>query len=125
MPLENPNPIVVPQTPEKAFPHLWIYNIIIHAPSTTTGHITIETLPYNGDEQIIGEGRFVETIHTSDLWEAVNEVPEVAAAMQAIIDAVIPLKNWIDAQNQPPVIPDVVNPDVVNPDVEEPISIEN
>jgi hypothetical protein len=100
MPLENPNPIVVPQTPEKAFPHLWIYNIIVHAPSTTTGHITIETLPYNGDEQIIGEGRFVETIHTSDLWEAVNEVPEVAMAMGAIFNAIEPLRIWKLAKEQ-------------------------
>ena len=105
MPIVNPNPVIVPPTPEVVYPHIWLYNIMIHAPTTNTGRITVETLPYNGDTQSIACGKYVQSIRTSDLWKAVAEVPEVAAAMQAIIDAVVPLKNWIDLQNQPPVVP--------------------
>ena len=108
MPIANPNPVTVPSTPEVVYPYIWLYNIIVHAPSTTTGRITIETLPYNGDSQAIGSGEYIQTIQTDQLWKAVAEVPEVAQAMQAIIDAVVPLKNWIDLQNQLPVVSDVV-----------------
>ncbi len=41
-------------------------------------------------------------ISTDQLWKAVSEVPEVAAAMQAILVAVVPLRTWIDAQAQTP-----------------------
>jgi len=101
MTLENPNPVVVPQVSEKVFPHLWLYNIIIHAPTTTTGRITIETLPYNATEQSIGSAQFAETIETGDLWGAVNEVPEAATAMNAIFNAIEPLRAWIAAKQQP------------------------
>jgi len=105
MPITNPNPVVIPPTPQVTYPHIWLYNIMIHAPTINTGRINIETLPYNGDIQSIASGEYVQTIQTDRLWSAVAEVPEVAQAMQAIIDAVAPLKNWIDLQNQPPVVP--------------------
>jgi hypothetical protein len=107
MPIVNPNPVIVPPTPEVVYPYIWLYNIMIHAPTIDTGRITIETLPYNADTQSIGSGDYIQTIQTDLLWQAVAEVPEVAAAMQAIIDAVEPLNNWIISQNQPPVTPEV------------------
>ena len=116
MPIINPNPVVIPPTPEVTYPHIWLYNVMIHAPSIDTGRITVEALPYNADTQSIASGDYVQRMETDQLWKAVAEVPEVAAAMQAIIDAVVPLKNWIDLQNQPPVVPDVV---------EEPVVIDN
>jgi len=108
MPINNPNPVIIPPTPEIVYPHIWLYNISVHAPTVNSGRITIETLPYNADTQSIGSRDRFQMIETDRLWSAVAEVPEVAIAMQAIIDAVMPLKNWIDAQNQPPMIPDVV-----------------
>lgn len=119
MPINNPNPVTIPPTPEVVYPHIWLYNIIIHAPTVNSGRITIETLPYNADTQSIGSGDYVQKIETTEMWRAVSEVPEVQVAMNAIFAAIEPLKNWIDAQNQPPVVPDVVveEPDVV---VEEP-----
>ena len=94
MPLQNPNPIIIPTTAEKSFPHLWLYNINIHAPSINTGRISIETLPYNSDNLEIGAGDMMIPISTDQLWEAVNEVPEVAQAMAAIFAAVEPLRDW-------------------------------
>jgi hypothetical protein len=108
MPITNPNPIIIPPTPEVTYPHIWLYNVMIHAPSIDTGRITVEALPYNADTQSIASGDYVQKIETSDLWKAVEEVPEVEQAMQAILAAVVPLKNWIDLQNQPLVVPDVV-----------------
>lgn len=105
MPLINPTPIEIPATEPKQFPHVWLSNIIVHAPSTTSGRITIECLPYNGDTGEIGEGKYMQAISTSDLWKAVEEVPEVAQAMGAIFAAIEPLKTWVAEQetleNQP------------------------
>jgi hypothetical protein len=41
-------------------------------------------------------------LHTDKLWQAVAEVPEVAAAMEAIFAAVGPLAAWIAAQQPEP-----------------------
>jgi hypothetical protein len=40
----------------------------------------------------------MEAISTGRLWEAVEQVPEVAAAMHAIFSAVEPLRAWVAAQ---------------------------
>lgn len=99
MPISNPNPLVIPSTLEQSFSDLWLYNIIIHAPSATSGRVCIETLPYNGDTQEIGSGQYMVPIQTDQLWKAADEVPEVAAAMAAIFAAVEPLRAWIDTNN--------------------------
>lgn len=98
MALTNPQTVVIPAVEEKTFPHLWIYNILIHAPTTTSGRIKIETLPYNSDTKEIGSGKDMVAIETGDLWAAVAEVPEAALAMQAIFDAVEPLRAWKEAK---------------------------
>lgn len=102
MALPNSNPIVIPSHEAKIFPHLWLYSVSIMAPDINYGKITIEQLPYNADTQEIGDGSMVMPISTDKLWEAVNEVPEVAMAMGAIFAALEPLKNWI---NKPVVVP--------------------
>jgi hypothetical protein len=109
MPLPNPNPVIIPPTPEQDFTDLWLYNIIIHAPSVDSGLIRIETLPYNADNQHIASGNYMVPIVTDQLWNAVNEVPEVEAAMNAIFAAIEPLRAWIDAQQTP--VEEIVAPD--------------
>lgn len=122
MPITNPNPVSVPAVEAKTYPHLWLYNTIVHAPSTTSGRILIETLPYNADTQEIGSGSDMVAISTDQLWKAVSEVPEVAAAMQAILAAVVPLRTWIDTQAATPeVAPEPTPQEVV---VEEATPIE-
>jgi hypothetical protein len=100
MTLNNPNPVTTEPVASKDFPHLWLYNIRVHAPSVTTGSITIETLPYNSETQEIGSGSNMVAIQTDDLWNAVNEVPEAAQAMGAIFMAIEPLRAWIEEQKQ-------------------------
>ena len=96
MTLNNPNPVTEPAIEEKTFPHLWLYNILVHAPSVESGRIKIETLPYNSDTKEIGSGKNKVTIETNDLWQAVSEVPEVEQAMQSIFQAIEPLRTWIE-----------------------------
>jgi hypothetical protein len=98
MTLTNPNPVVIPPTPQQEFPHLWISDIVVHAPAVDKGFIHIETKPYNQDTKAIGDDSYRTAIRTDDLWRAVNEVPEVAQAMGAIFLAVEPLRAWLANQ---------------------------
>ena len=95
MPITNETPVVIPSTAEKSFPHQWIYNLSCHCPSNTQGRISIELIPYNADTSEFGPSSGVEVVTTDALWEAINEVPEVAAAFTAVIDSVEPLRAWI------------------------------
>jgi hypothetical protein len=95
--LNNEHPVIIPATEEKSFPHLWLKNIHINSDSVNRGMIMISASPYNSSTQEIGEG-IVKNIHIMDLWKAVNEVPEVAVAMKAILAAVEPLDSWSKSQ---------------------------
>jgi len=94
MTLANPNPVIKEATEAKTFDSLWLSNITIHAPSTTAGRICVETLPFNGETGEIGSGEDMVPIETVALWEAVAEVPELGLAMQAIFNAIEPLREW-------------------------------
>ena len=98
MTLTNPNPVVIPPQPEQTFPHLWLSDIVVSAPTTSDGMIYIKTLPYNQDTKTINKQGGEVILQTHDLWRAVNEVPEVAQAMGAIFQAVEPLRDWLANQ---------------------------
>ena len=99
------NPTTVPAVPEKSFSDLWLYNINIHSPAVNSGRIFIEALPYNPDAQEIGPSSGLEVISTDQLFQAAYDVPEVGIAYQAIINAIVPLREWIAAQNVPQPFP--------------------
>ena len=104
MPIENENTVVIPAVPaveEKTYPHLWLTDIHIQAANTANGIVNIQAVPYNGDTGEVAQDGPVEVISSANLWGAVQEVPEVALAMQAIFDAVEPLKAWIAANAAP------------------------
>jgi hypothetical protein len=101
MPIPNPNPVITPPIPAQDFEDLWLYNISIHSPSVSSGLISVETLPYNSEAQQIGPSKYMVPIYTDQLWKAVSEVPEVAAAMNAIFAAIEPLRAWCELQNTP------------------------
>ena len=122
----------VPAVAEKSFDSVWVRNINIHCPQLNAegnneGNINIELMPYDATEgseaihfTIDNEG--VEYINVPNrangrktFWECVNEVPEVAAAMEAIVAAVWPLKTWAETA------PVVEEPVVEEPVVEEPV----
>ena len=101
MAIQPEQPIVVPAVPEKTYTEQWVYNLVVHAPTLTTGNVRIELLPYDPATQEIGPGTLNQPVYTDQLWEAVAAVPEVAIAFQAVIDCVAPLRTWIEAQNAP------------------------
>lgn len=70
----------------------------VNAPSATQGGVAIRLLPYDPVNQAIGDGNLLEIVRTDQLWQAAAAVPEVGAAMQAVIDCVGPLRAWIKAQ---------------------------
>jgi hypothetical protein len=95
MPITNETPVVIPSTAEKLFPHQWIYNLSCNCPSTSKGLISIELIPYNADNSEFGPSSGAELITTDALWEAIEQVPEVAAAFTAVINSVEPLRTWV------------------------------
>ena len=117
----------VPAVSEKSFDSVWARNINIHCPQLNAegndqGSIHIELVPYDATEgseaiHITVDNEGVEYINVPNrangrktFWECVNEVPEVAAAMEAIVAAVGPLKTWAET-----------TPVVEEPVVEEPV----
>jgi hypothetical protein len=101
MPIISEQPIVVPPVPGETFTEQWIYNLVVHSPAINSGRVQIQLLPFDPTAPKIGPGELLENIETDRLWDAVAEVPEVAAAMQSVLDAVEPLRAWIAAQNAP------------------------
>jgi hypothetical protein len=137
MAISRSSSFTVPAVSEKSFDSVWVRNINIHCPQlnaegSNEGNINIELMPYDATEgseaihfTIDNEG--VEYINVPNrangrktFWECVNEVPEVAAAMEAIVAAVGPLKTWAETA---PVVeePVVEEPVVEEPVVEEPV----
>jgi len=125
-PIPRNEPFVVPATPEETFDSVWLRSINIYAPNTadaapTEGSINIEMLPYDGDNEkvlITADNEGVEYINIPNrtngrkpFWQCVNEVPEVAAAMDAIIAAIPALREWANTPPPPPDPDPPVDPD--------------
>ena len=86
----------------------------INESGNTLGSINIECLPYNGtsgEEKIweTPDNEGVEFINVptrvngrKSMWDCVNEVPEVATAMNAITAAIPALRTWANTPPPPP-----------------------
>jgi hypothetical protein len=101
--LNNEQPIVIPAVEEKQFPHLWLKNIHISSNSPNHGMIMISAAPYSAVTKEVGQGT-VKNIMINDLWAAIENVPEAALAMQAIIAAIEPLEEWSKIQDAESII---------------------
>ena len=116
-PIPRDEPFVVPASPEETFDSVWLRSINIYAPNTSTeapteGSLNIEMLPYDGSDEkvlITADNEGVEYINVPSrvngrkpFWQCVDEVPEVKAAMDAIIAAVPALRTWADTPPPPP-----------------------
>ena len=116
-PIPRDEPFVVPAKPEQTFDSVWLRSINIYAPNTSTeapteGSLNIEMLPYDGSNEkvlITADNEGVEYINVPSrvngrkpFWQCVDEVPEVKAAMDAIIAAVPALRTWADTPPPPP-----------------------
>jgi len=125
MAISRSSSFTVPAVQEKSFDSVWVRNINIHCPQLNEsgnieGNINLELVPYDstsGSEtlHITVDNEGVEYLNVPNrangrksFWEAVNEVPEVATAMNAIIAAVEPLKTWVETA---PVVEEPVDPE--------------
>lgn len=100
MPIRLDQPIEKPAVPSKIYDAVWLYNLIATCPTITTGGATLEILPFNSQTGEIGPSNLGFTITTNDLFTAVAQVPEVQTAFTAVLNCILPLKAWVDAQNQ-------------------------
>ena len=113
-PIPRDEPFIVPASPKETYDSVWLRSINIFAPNTaaaapTQGNINIECLPYDAENQkvlVSADNEGVEHINVPNrvngrkpFWQCVDEVPEVKAAMDAIIAAIPALREWA---NTPP-----------------------
>lgn len=101
MNIPSPNPVIFPAAPEKTFPHLWIKRLLLASDSVDDGKMEAHFAPYNAITREIGPSAFDTTFTTDELWAAIAEVPEVAAAYAAILESVGPMQTWLANRNQP------------------------
>lgn len=92
--------ITIPAVEEKQFNEQWVYNLIVHAPSLNSGRVSVELLPYNSQTGELGPADLLQSFSTDKLWEAIQEVPEMAAAFNAVIAAVPAMKAWLTVQEE-------------------------
>jgi len=129
MAISRSSSLTVPAIPEKTFDSVWVRNINIHCPQLDAegnngGQIHLELVPYDATEgaeaihlSLDNEGveyLNVDGMHDPEktFWKCVNDVPEVAKAMEAIVSAVAPLKTWIET------VPEVEETEVEETEVE-------
>jgi hypothetical protein len=99
MALQLPNPITIPATESKTFPLVWLYNVVIHAPGPQhEARVMVEVVPMAVDGELAWG--HVQKIESEQFMRAIAEVPEVAAAYQATLAAVLPMQAWVAQQPQ-------------------------
>ena len=100
MPITSDTPLEIHATKKKVFDQLFVYNLVVHAPSASTGKIRIELLPFDSKTGDLGPSSNMLTVETNELWKCVEEVPEVQTAFGAIIAAIPAVKTWVAAQEE-------------------------
>lgn len=95
MPIFLNQPVVVEATQEKVFDGLFVTNLMINCDSST-GNAHITYCPYNTTTgEILKEQQ--KTIFVNNFWECVQQVPQAANALNAVLSAIVPIKNWNDS----------------------------
>jgi len=87
-----------PAIEAKTFDKDWIYNLSAHAPTTRSGSLRLELLPFDG--QALGPASGMVTFTTDKLFEVLAAVPEAALAFEAITKAVPALLAYQKAQEE-------------------------
>ncbi len=98
--LTNPTPLTTEPIPAKLFDKLHVYSLSAIQPTATadSGSITVELLPATESGEL-ASGDKVQRI-SAPLYPAMSEVPELAAAFQAVLAAIPATQAWLNAQNQ-------------------------
>lgn len=96
--LTNPTPITTEPVPAKVFDKLHVYSLSAIQPTADSGSISVELLPATESGEL-ATGDNVQRI-SAPLYPAMSEVPELAAAFQAVLAAIPATQAWLNAQNQ-------------------------
>lgn len=94
--LNNPNPIQTEPVAAKTYDKLHPYSLSIMHPTPDSGSATIELLPMTSDGEL-ATGDKVQRM-SCPLYPAINEVPELAAAFDAVLAAIPATQAWLAAQ---------------------------
>lgn len=90
--IQNTEPVVIPQTEAKTYPHLWISRVLIEAPNVDNARAYIELHPYNSTtKEILKDSS--ERIHIDNIWSSAQENPAIQDAINALLEAVNVIKN--------------------------------
>ena len=95
--LTNPTPIATPAVAAKVYDRLHIYSLSAIQPTADSGSITVELLPATADGEL-ANGSLVQKMTAPLSPEIMLEVPELAAAFQAVIAAIPAVQAWLAAQ---------------------------
>ena len=98
--LTNPNPIETPAVAAKVYDKLHLYSLTAIQPTGDgdSGSITVELLPAT-DSGELASGDNVQRLSVP-LYPALNEVPELAAAFQAVVAAIPATQAWLAAEQE-------------------------
>lgn len=102
MPIPTDRTLERPAVSAKTYDSEWIRNLAIRATGPDDGTIYLETVAYDSTTGEIDNGIVAADIRRDDFWQIVDEVPEAAAAMQAVFAAIPAIRQWIAAQEAQP-----------------------
>jgi len=93
MPIKKETPLVIPAQGEKSLPHTWLSELIVNAPNASDGYMSLNLTAFDSDSD---EDPNLENSERLDLdfWEIIANVPEAAAAMQSVFDAIPAIESY-------------------------------
>tara|TARA_R110001606_G_scaffold398874_1_gene579331 strand:- start:1426 stop:1770 length:345 start_codon:yes stop_codon:yes gene_type:complete len=93
MPIKKETPLVIPAEAEKTLPHTWLSELIVNAPNASDGYMSLNLIAFDSDSD---EDPNHENSKRMDLdfWEVIANVPEAAAAMQSVFDAIPAIESY-------------------------------
>jgi hypothetical protein len=103
LPILNPTPIEIPSVPAKVYSKLHILSLVARQPTATSGGIALELLPTTEEGDFAGPELLQR--YNAPLYPTLEEVPELAAAFEAIAAAIPAVINWIQTVQAPPAPP--------------------
>jgi len=93
MPITKEPPLVLPAQEEKTFPHTWLSELVVNAPNVSDGYMSLKLTSFDSDSDEDPNPENSEMLHM-DFWEVIANVPEAAAAMQSVFDAIPAIESY-------------------------------
>jgi hypothetical protein len=92
-------PVIQPPVEGKTYDSLWLTSLVTITPYPgDENRIVLTWKPMAQDGSVLDDERRIES---SSLMQAVAEVPALQQAFGAILGAIVPFQQWVDAQSQP------------------------